>query len=99
MKTFANYWAFWPHYVSEHYHPGNRRLHFIGVVVGLVCLALAVTQAQPLWLIGMPLFGYGFAWIGHFFVQRNIPATFHHPLWSLRGDFHMFYLMCLGRMD
>jgi hypothetical protein len=56
-------------------------------------------KLEPLFLLPAPFVGYGFAWFGHFFVEKNRPATLRHPVWSLMGDFHMFYLMCLGRMD
>ena len=98
-KKFADFAAFWPFYVSEHYHRGNRRLHFIGTAIGLVFLAAAIMLRRPALLLGMPLFGYSFAWIGHFGLQHNRPATFKHPLWSLRGDYKMFFLMLTGRMD
>lgn len=88
---------FWPYYVSEHWKPGTRVLHFVGTALVLVSLGLAVV-ASPWWLAAAPLLGYGFAWVGHFFVERNRPATFTYPLWSLRGDFRMFRLILLGRM-
>lgn len=95
MKTFAE---FWPFYLQEHSHPLNRRLHFIGtfLVHVIFIYALATQQWMLLWIV--PVLGYGFAWVGHFIVEKNRPATFKHPLWSLRGDFKMFYLMLLGKL-
>ena len=94
LKTFEE---FWPHYLGEHLHPANRVLHFIGtsLVYGMVTLALV---HSPRWLAIAPLAGYGFAWIGHFFVERNRPATFTYPWWSLRGDFRMHARMLTGRL-
>ena len=96
-KRMESYEEFWPYYVAQHRHPVNRRLHFVGTTLVLICLGLAVLRS-PVWLLAMPLAGYGFAWIGHFVFERNKPATFTHPLWSLRGDFRMYRLLWLGRM-
>ena len=98
-KKFPTYRAFWPHYVSEHQNPLNRSLHFVGTTLVIACLGMAFLDQNPWWLAGMPLGGYGFAWFGHFFVEKNRPTTFTYPLWSLIGDFHMYALMWLFRMD
>lgn len=95
-KTFAE---FWPFYVVEHSHRTNRILHFYGTAFGLMFLVLGITLLQPWFLLGMPLVGYGFAWLGHFYIEHNRPATFKMPLFSLLGDYKMFAFMCLGRMD
>ncbi len=89
---------FWPFYLQEHSHPLNRRFHFVGTfLVHLVLLyAVASKTWTALWLL--PVIGYGFAWVGHFFIEKNKPATFKHPLWSLIGDFKMFYSMCAGQL-
>lgn len=94
MKNFDE---FWPFYLSEHVHPKNRQLHFIGMsVVHAILFYVFVTGAiQYLWLV--PIFGYGFAWAGHFFIEKNRPATFKHPLWSALADFRMFYLTLLKK--
>jgi hypothetical protein len=98
MQTpLRSYEEFWPLYVSQHLHPVNRALHFAGTTLVLVCL-LAGLLVSPLLLLAMPIAGYGFAWAGHFFVEKNKPATFSYPLWSLRGDFRMYRLMLMGRM-
>jgi len=88
---------FWPYYVSEHRQPATRALHFAGTTLVLASLALAFL-VSAWWLAAAPLGGYACAWVGHFFVEKNRPATFTYPLWSLRGDFRMFRLMLLGRM-
>jgi hypothetical protein len=97
-QRYSSYREFWPYYVSEHLRPMTRRLHFIGTGLLVPIVYLAVT-VSPWWLLVMPVAGYGFAWSAHFFVENNRPATFTYPLWSLVGDFHMFGLMLLGRMD
>ena len=93
----TSYEEFWPYYVSEHMDPVTRRLHVLGTSLVLVALAAAIL-VDPLWIFAAPLLGYGFAWVGHFFFERNKPATFTYPWWSLRGDFRMFRLTLLGRM-
>jgi hypothetical protein len=95
-ERLGTFEAFWPYYVSQHHHPGNRTLHVVGTAATLLCLAAALRE--PLFLLACPFMGYGFAWVGHFFVERNRPATFEYPLWSLRGDFRMFRLTLVGRM-
>lgn len=89
---------FWPYYVREHSHPGCRALHFIGSTLVLV-LAGCIVAWQKYWLFfALFLVGYGFAWIGHFFIEKNRPATFKYPLWSFIGDWKMWWLMLTGRM-
>jgi hypothetical protein len=95
---FSSFAGFWPYYVAQHLHPTNRALHFIGTSGVLICFA-AGFMFSPLWFLVMPIAGYGFAWIGHFAFEKNRPATFVHPLWSLRGDFRMYRLMWMGQMD
>ncbi len=98
MTGPARYREFWPFYVREHLDPVTRRLHFVGTAGVFACAVSALATGEPWLLAGMPLAGYGFAWAAHAFVERNRPATFTHPLWSLAGDFHMFFLMLAGRM-
>jgi hypothetical protein len=96
MRSFEE---FWPYYVREHSKPGCRLLHFIGSSAGLSCLIMALVKGN-LWLIPLGLIiGYGFAWIGHFFIEHNKPATFKYPLWSFIGDWKMWGLMLTGQMD
>ena len=94
-----SYREFWPFYVSQHRKPGTRALHFLGTSAVLLCVVAALATRTWWLLLLAPVAGYGPAWAAHFFVERNKPATFTHPLWSLIGDFHMYGLMWLGRMD
>lgn len=96
---FPTYKAFWPYYVSEHRNKTNRNLHFTGTLLALLILVFAILTGSWVWLVAVPFCGYGFAWVGHFVFEKNRPATFQYPLWSLMGDFQMFAFMCLGRMD
>lgn len=92
-KDFAE---FYPLYLAEHRNPVNRRLHFIGSTLALVCLFFLVFTADPWWLAGGVACGYGFAWVGHFVFEHNRPATFSRPLFSLRGDWTMWWQMLTG---
>ena len=96
-ERLSSYEAFWPFYVSQHLDPTNRRLHFVGTTLVIASL-VAGLLFSPAWLLAMPFAGYGFAWLGHFVFEKNKPATFTYPLWSLRGDFRMYGLMWRGRM-
>ena len=92
--TFAE---FWPYYVSQHVHPVNRWLHFAGTTAAMACVA--ASPIVPPLLAAAPVVGYGMAWIGHFAIEKNRPATFGNPLWSLRGDLKMWGLMVRGKMQ
>ena len=97
QPRLASYEEFWPFYVSQHRHATCRRLHFAGTTLVLASFVAGVF-VSPLFFLAAPIFGYGFAWLGHFAFEKNRPATFTYPLWSLRGDFRMYRLMLLGRM-
>jgi len=98
MQNFSSFRDFWPHYVNEHSKRTTRLLHFVGTFLSLVFLCLALVE-NVVYLIFLPIAGYGFAWISHLFVEHNRPVTFTYPLWSLMADFKMFYLMLRGEMD
>lgn len=90
MQAFRSFAEFYPYYLGEHANRTCRRLHFAGSlgVLGVVAAALA---RRDVWLLLLVLpVGYGFAWVGHFFFERNRPATFRHPWYSLLGDWRMF---------
>lgn len=82
---------FYPYYLTEHRDPTNRALHFIGTTIVIIIGLLAILNANLGLLTYVPLAGYGFAWVGHFFFEKNKPATFKYPLWSLVSDFIMYY--------
>ncbi|MGL5390248.1 MAG: Mpo1-like protein [Shewanella sp.] len=97
-KRYRSFAEFYPFYLSQHQHPVCRRLHFIGSSLLLLLLGAALVT-QTLWLLGLlPLVGYGFAWLGHFGFERNKPATFQYPLYSLLGDWLMFAQMLKGSL-
>jgi len=89
---------FWPYYVGAHRSRGCRALHYCGTSLGVVTAITALVTSTWWLLLVAPLFGYGAAWVGHFFVERNKPAAFEYWWWSLRGDFKMLGLGLTGRM-
>ena len=88
---------FWPFYMNEHSNARNRQLHFAGTTLAVALLLGAIFLRKPRLLLVAPLAGYGFAWVGHFIVERNRPATFKYPLWSLLCYFRLWLLMLSGK--
>ena len=97
-KKFSTFSEFYPFYLSQHSNPSCRRLHFIGSWLVLTLAALAWVRSEPLLLLLLPVVGYGFAWIGHYFFEHNRPATFAYPLYSLMGDWVMWKDILLGKV-
>jgi hypothetical protein len=97
-KRFRTFKEFYPFYLNEHANSTCRRLHFAGSSLVLLLLAATLFTQQWSWLWLLPVIGYGFAWVGHFFFEHNRPATFQYPLFSLMGDWVMFRDMLTGRV-
>jgi len=95
-KTFKE---FYPFYLSQHSNKTCRLLHVIGTTILLAITLTAVYHKQPILLIFVPIAGYGFAWVGHFFFEKNKPATFTYPLWSLVSDFKMYFQVLSGTIS
>jgi len=98
-RRFNSFAQFYPYYLDEHANPACRRLHFIGTTLVIALLAYTIGSGQWLLLLAVPFAGYGFAWIGHFFFEKNRPATFQHPFYSLLGDFVMYRDMLRGKVS
>lgn len=90
---------FYPYYLQEHQNPTCRKLHFIGTGLLFLILGYAVISGNYSWLLAIPVVGYGFAWVGHFFFEKNKPATFKYPVFSLVSDFKLFFDFFLGRQS
>lgn len=98
METkFKSLKEFYPFYLSEHQNPTSRKLHFIGTALLFVILATAVFLSKYWFLWLLPVIGYGFAWVGHFFFEKNKPATFKYPFYSLASDFVLFFHLLTGK--
>jgi hypothetical protein len=99
MKTYTSFKEFYPYYLQEHKNRQCRLMHSIGtsLVLGIVIF----TVSTQLWwtLLYVPLVGYGFAWIGHFFFEKNRPATFTYPWYSFLGDWLMYKDIWTGKLS
>lgn len=96
LQTFEE---FWPYYLREHADPRNRMLHLMGTGTALGVFTAGAVTLNPVLMGIAPVFGYGPAWVGHFIIEKNRPATFKHPLWSLRGDLRMFRLAVTRKLQ
>ncbi len=94
---FDSYREFFPYYVAMHSRAATRRLHFAGTLTGLLLTAAGLLTSRRRLIPALPVLGYGFAWPSHWFIEGNNPASFGHPLWSLRGDVEMISIMLRGR--
>lgn len=97
-QTFNSIKEFYPFYLSQHESRANRRLHFIGTSFVIALLIVAIATGNYWWLLAMPVAGYGFAWVGHFAFEKNKPATFTYPFYSLACDFVMYKDILTGRI-
>ena len=88
--SYSSFKEFYPYYLQEHSDTRCRALHYIGSTLVLIVLAYALFTQSYGWLLAVPVIGYGFAWLGHFIFEKNKPATFKYPLYSLMGDWVMY---------
>jgi hypothetical protein len=98
VPGFASFRDFYPYYLSEHSDRTCRRLHFIGTSLVIAIIAIALLGGHPALLWAVPVAGYGFAWVGHYVFEKNRPATFKYPFYSLLGDFVMYKDMLIGKI-
>ena len=98
QKEFASFSEFYPFYLSEHSNRVCRELHFVGTTLALICFGALLLTGNFWWLLAALVSGYGFAWIGHFVFEKNQPASFKQPLYSLMGDWKMFWQILTGKI-
>ena len=93
-----SYEQFFDFYLQQHSDPRNRLLHAIGTTLGVAIVVWAFVSGHLWWALLFFPVGYGFAWTGHFVLEKNKPATFGYPFWSFISDFRMLGLMLTGRL-
>ncbi len=96
-KRFKSFSEFYPFYLLEHRLRGTRITHFIGTTGFFILLTTAILSGNWWFLLFGVIFAYGWAWIGHFFIEKNKPATFQYPLWSLMSDFKLYFQIITGK--
>ena len=99
MQNIASFREFWPVYLRAHADPRCRALHYLASLAGLTGLLLALANLSLLPLLAGMIAAYAFAWIGHFFVEKNVPLTFTYPRWSLMADYLMFFRWLTGGLQ
>ena len=95
IETYAD---FWPYYLQEHSRPATRAIHYVGTGLSTASIVAAFITGNWWFALGALIGGYGPAWIGHFFIEHNRPATFTYPLWSLLSDYRMTFRWLTGRL-
>ena len=97
-RPIATYADFWPYYLQEHARPSTRAIHYVGTALATLCVLGWLVSGNLWFVLAAVLSGYAFAWIGHFAIEKNRPATFTCPLWSLFSDYRMAWLWVSGRL-
>ncbi|OUW20179.1 MAG: hypothetical protein CBD21_05015 [bacterium TMED161] len=95
FKSFSDFYTY---YLKEHENPLTKMFHFIGTIFVFILFSFFIITLNYLYLFLLPIFGYSFAWLSHFFIEKNKPATFKYPFYSLLGDFRMFFEILTGKI-
>ncbi|SHJ88195.1 DUF962 domain-containing protein [Epilithonimonas mollis] len=94
IKTYKEFYQF---YLTEHQKPLTRVFHFIGILLVFAVIIYVIESGKERFLWYCPIFGYGFAWFSHAVFEKNKPATFRYPFWSLISDFRLFFELLIGK--
>ena len=97
-ERIESYREFWPHYLRQHSRPQTRTIHFVGTALAVLSILVLIATFNPWFGLLALVAGYGPAWIGHFFIEKNRPTTFTYPLWSLLSDFRMAWVWLSGSL-
>ena len=97
MKKIRSFKDFYPFYLEQHNSSSNKLFHFIGTSISIIFLFKLFVSLNLIYLLFALIAGYGFAWVGHFFIEKNKPATFSYPLYSLIADYKMFFEIVIGK--
>ena len=97
MERYKSFEDFYPYYISEHDHKYTKLMHFIGTSISIYFLIKFILSFNFLFILYALLSGYGFAWVGHFYIEKNKPATFKYPFYSLKGDYKMYLEILQGK--
>jgi hypothetical protein len=97
MERYKSFEDFYPYYIAEHDHKYTKLMHFIGTSISIYFLIKFILSFNFLFILYALLAGYGFAWVGHFFIEKNKPATFKYPFYSLKGDYKMYLEILQGK--
>lgn len=97
VQEYKDFESFYPYYLKEHRKSGTRITHFIGTSLFFIWVLLALVNMNLLYLLYGAVTAYFFAWVGHFFIEKNKPATFKYPWMSLKGDFKLYFEIWSGK--
>ena len=98
-SPIQNYDEFWPFYLHQHSKHDTRVWHIVGTGAASVLLVAAVISFSYQLFFAAVLTGYGPAWVSHFAIEKNHPATFRYPVWSLVSDYRMAAAWLTGHLD
>ncbi len=97
-QDYKSFSEFYPFYLDEHKDQTCRRLHVVGSLLVISLVTFILISQSFVWLWALPIVGYGFAWTGHFFFEKNRPATFKYPLYSFLADWVMLKDIMTGKI-
>jgi hypothetical protein len=97
MQNYKTFKEFYPFYLDQHKKTGTRITHFVGTTAFFILVLISIIYKLPWILLAGVVSAYFFAWIGHFFIEKNKPATFQYPFYSLISDFKLYFQLLTGK--